>query len=260
MYQCTYCSTVFKEPVHVLACPKCGGPNPTKLPTEVFERVTTQYLFVDSRSGGYYRNPAPSLREQAYFTLGFKVLTGLTITAVLACVVALIYFWYFYNLGAPKDADPAYRNIIPTAMVSVTPYQSNNPWQDTYWLSSSEAASLRDQNQVVNLAYLIRGEARYANQGVVFNPEVWQKTKPLGVSSLTMDGTGLEVALGNYNYYLNIYQPFTIDGQTEKLYLVDEAGQFWTANLINITLVDLEAVKNSLPVVISPNPRLSPTY
>lgn len=260
-YECPWCSTLFKAPsTGVIACPNCGGPKPKRIVTEVFERVRETYVYVSTGPTDYYRNPSPTFSEQVYDTFGYKVVSGIFLTGVLAFLVFFLYMWFFHRTGAPKDIDPRYQNIIPTAVATVTPYQDNNPWQNTQWLNTEEALALRTQENAINLAYLERGGAKYTTISVVFISESWQMTKPLGVTEKTVNGTTVKLKINGDEYYLNVYQPFVIKGQENTLFLVDRTGQIWKIDLTSITLVDLETAQNNLPVVISPNPRLNSTY
>lgn len=262
MFECRYCGNVFEELTNVGACPACGGPKPKQLQPEVRTMMVDRYVYVPAttRSPEYFTPPEPTFRQRLYLSLGYKVAGGLTAVVVTALVAVFAYFWFFYDLGAPKDSGSAYQNIIPTAVFTVTPYHSQDPWRNTVWLTSEEALALRTQEQVIHLALLDRGGARYTNSSVIFVPGLWQPTKPLGVTEITVSGTSFEITINGFTYSLNVFQPFVIDDQPETIYLVDPNGQIWKTDLENATLYDLEAAQGGLPILISPNPGLSPTY
>jgi len=262
MYECRYCGNVFENLTRVGACPACGGPQPKRLKKDVEEVIVEKYVYIQAtpRVSAYYTPPEPTFIQRIYGTFGYKVVFGGIMLAATSLVIWFLYFWFFYRTGTPKDSDPKYQNIIPTAVASVTPYIDDDPWRDTIWITSDEALTLRENTQVVNLAWLGRGEARYTNKSIVFSSDVWQKTKPLGLTELKIDGTGFQTNINGYRYYLNIFQPFVINGQPKVVYLVDSRGQIWKIDSDDIKLVDLESAQNSLSIQISPNPRLSPTH
>lgn len=260
-YECTYCRTLFVEPDSgAIECPNCHGPGPKKIEDLVYERIIVEYRHVQSGPSAYYRHPSPSGTEWLYDTLGYKIVVGIYAIGALVLTALFLYMWFFYRTGAPKDTDPRYQNIIPSAVATVTPYHPYNPWENTVWLSTKEALALRTQENAINLAYLDRGGAKYTNQSVIFVAESWQMVKPLGVTEKTVNGTAVKLKINGDEYHLNTYQPFVIKGQESILYLVDTNGQIWSTSLSENALVDLETAQNSLPVVINPNTKLSPTY
>jgi hypothetical protein len=133
-------------------------------------------------------------------------------------------------------------------------------WAGVEWLNSEEALDLREQEQVVNLAYLDRGGAKYHPDKSVRFGDNWVMKKPLGVSNLTLNGTNFEMVVNGDEYSLNVYQPFVIDDQPEVIYLVDDHGQVWMIDWSPGILVDLEIVQEELQLKLLPNSNLSPTY
>ncbi|KKU33369.1 hypothetical protein A3K29_05510 [Candidatus Collierbacteria bacterium RIFOXYB2_FULL_46_14] len=262
MFECRYCGNVFEKLTDVGACPACGGPKPKCLQPEVLTMIVDRYVYMPatSRSPEYYTPPQRTLKQQAYSTLGYKLVVGFTALAVTAFVAWFAYLWFFYDLGAPKDADPSFRDYIPTSVASPTTYVIENPWSNTIWLSSSEALALRTQEQVIHLAYLSRGEAKYTNQSAIFDANSWSRTTPLGVSQLSTSGTGVTITVNGSEYHLNILQPFVIANQPQTIFIVDLTGQIWSVGVASANLVDLQTAQSRLTVTITPNGDLSLTY
>lgn len=257
MFECPYCASVFEHVTETGSCPACGAPKPKRLQPEVQVVVVDRYLYVESRD--YYAPPQPTVTQRAYSSLGYKIVSTLSIATLIVVVVALVYFWNFYQVNVPNDSDPSLQYTVPTSVSTPTAYTTINLWTQTKWLSSDEALSLREKSQVVNLAYLDRGQAKYADGSLVLN-ESWEQFKPLSVTSLDLHGSSIELTVNGDKYFLNIYQPFVIHGQPEYVYLVDQNSQIWRLNSNHVTLTNLDTVHNSLSVDIAPNPKLSPTY
>lgn len=262
MFECRYCGNVFEKLTDVGACPACGGPKPKHLQLEVRTMIVDRYVYVPATSWSpeYYTPPQRTFKQQAYSTLGYKLVAGFTALAVTVFVAWFIYLWFFYDLGAPKDSDPGYRNFIPTAVASPTTYVHNDPWGETNWLTSSEVMALRTQEQVIHMAYLNRGEAKYTDQSVIFDAKGWSRTTPLGVSQLATSGTGVTIKVNGFEYHLNTLQPFVIANQPQNIFIVDLKGHIWSIDMANVNFVDLQTAQSSLPVTITPNGDLSLSY
>lgn len=260
-FKCKYCSTLFKEPrTGTIVCPNCGAPDPTRIVPEVYQRVVKTYIPVSTPTGNYYRNPQPSRSEWVYDTFGYKVASFLFGSTAVVLIGLLVYFWFFFSIGAPKDSDPAYQNMINTPVATVTAYAPlTSPIDDLTWLTTSEALDLRTEENVVNLAYLKRGSSKYATVSLVFD-STWEVTKPQGVTELQVTGTFVTMKVNGDKYNLNTYQPFVIAGQDQVAFLVDQNGQIWKKALSNEAFASLDSVKGSLPLKLEINPNLNPTY
>lgn len=260
-FQCTYCSTLFKEPrAGAITCPNCGGPDPKQIVPETYQRVVETYVYVSTPTASYYRNPQPSRSEWVYDTFGYKVASFLFGGTAVVLIGLLVYFWFFYRIGAPKDTDRAYQNMISTPVATVTAYAPpTSPIDNLTWLTTSEALDLRTEENVVNLAYLKRGSSKYATVSLVFD-STWETTKPQGVTELQVTGTFVTMKVNGDKYYLNIYQPFVIAGQDQVAFLVDQNGQIWKKALNTEVFTSLDTVKSSLPTKLEVNPNLNPTY
>ena len=119
---------------------------------------------------------------------------------------------------------------------------------------------MRTQEQVIHLAYLSRGEAKYTNQSAIFDANSWSRTTPLGVSQLSTSGTGVTITVNGSEYHLNILQPFVIANQPQTIFIVDLTGQIWSVGVASANLVDLQTAQSRLTVTITPNGDLSLTY
>lgn len=260
-YKCKYCSTLFKEPrTDAIVCPNCGAPDPTRIVPEVYQRAVETYIPVPTPTGNYYRNPQPSRSEWVYDTFGYKVASFLFGGTAIVLIGLFVYFWFFHRIGAPKDSDPAYQNMINTPVPTVTAYAPNpSPVDILAWLSTSEALDLRTQENVVNLAYLNRGGAKYTDVSLVFN-QTWEMTKPQGITELQVTGTFVTMKVNGDKYVLNVYQPFVIAGQEQVVFIVDQNGQIWKKILNTTDLLSLDQVQQFLPTKLEVNPNLNPTY
>ena len=149
-----------------------------------------------------------------------------------------------------------------TAVATATQRTTTGPWENLSFLSNQEANGLRSESQVINLAFLSRGQALYNQKSIAFDTQIWRETTdvPLGISELTMNGTDYKIKVKNFEYYLNVYQPFVLDEQPNICFVVDSNSKIWILDAEQVKLVDVETAQLSLPVNIAPNPKLSPTY
>ncbi|PIZ24152.1 hypothetical protein COY48_04510 [Candidatus Collierbacteria bacterium CG_4_10_14_0_8_um_filter_43_86] len=263
MFECRYCGNIFEKLTDIGACPACGGPKPKRLQPEVRTMIVDRYVYMPAtaRSPEYYTPPQRTFKQQAYGTLGYKLVAGFTVLTVAAFVVWFAYFWFFYRNSDLRDSNPALRNTVPTAIsITVTPNVSSNPWLDGQWLTSQEALGLREQTNVINLALLTNGQAKYRTDSLVFDRKVWIQFRPFGLTEASVSGTTVALKINGEHYFLNIYQPFIIEGQWDYVYVVDETGRVWRIAMAQANLVDLPAAQNSLPVIITPNEDLSLSY
>ena len=262
MFECRYCGNVFERLTNVGACPACGGPKPKRLQPEVRTMIVDRYVYMPatSRSPEYYTPPQRTFKQQAYSTLGYKLVAGFTALTVIVFVAWVAYSWFFYRTGAPKDTDPSYQNIIPTAVASPTPFVHEDLWSNTNWLTSNEVMALRTQEQVIHLAFLNRGEAKYTNQSVIFDTNRWSRTIPQGVSEFDLSGTSVTIMVNGFEYHLNVLQPFVIANQPQTIFIVDLDGEIWSIDMVRANLVDLQTAQSSLPIIITPNGDLSLSY
>lgn len=264
-FKCKYCSTLFKEPrTGTIVCPNCGAPDPTRIVPEVYQRVVETYIPVSTPTGNYYRNPQPSRSEWVYDTFGYKA----TIASVLVVVIAFslwAFYWLSFRYDNISKPDPNNISKVPTSSI-MTPTEVvyNDPYVDIVWLTNDEFSILTKQENTINLVQLKNGQAIYAKQvSSTFNESVWQMTRPLGVSDVTIsstNNTAVNMKINGYWYNINIYQPFVIAGLDSLIFIVDKDGQIWMKNFSMQNLVSLEVARSSIPMTINPNENLTPTY
>lgn len=169
-------------------------------------------------------------------------------------------YWFQYYGPRPEISNLERQHTLPTLEPTATALVNTNPWQNEEWMSSAEALNLRLQTNVVNLAYLQGGGAKYSRNHSLILTSVWQEIKPLGMSELSVEGTSIAFRLNSQKYVLNTYQPFVDAENPSYIYVVDLNGRTWRTNVDLIEVVLLEDAVNSLPIVINPNLNLSFTY
>ena len=261
MFKCSYCECVFQTLGDSGTCRNCGAPGMKQVKPEVVTKIVTQYVYVPVRD--YYvppttYNPVRFTRRWAYSTFGYRF-----VTAILFVLIAVVVgsFVYWLNYRAPTVPQPD-RLMLPTALPTPTSVPDTNPWRDEKWLGVEETRALREKENVVNLAYLDRGEAKYsAEYSFAWYPEIpWVQARPLGVTELTVSGTSAQIKSGGYAYTINVFQPFVLASQPAKVNVVDAKGNVWQADLASLSIAALDDVVSGLSVTIAPNPNLSVTY
>lgn len=181
------------------------------------------------------------------------------VLALLGGIFWVIY-WFQYRGSMPEISNPSQQHILPTIEPSATPILNTNPWQNEYWLSSAEALLLREEENVINLAYLEGGGAKYSTDSSLIFSDGWQEIKPIGMSELSVSGTATTFVLNGQKYDLNTYQPFVDSGNSEFIYMVDVNSKTWRINANSVRIVSVEKAINMLTFTINPNPNLSFTY
>lgn len=184
------------------------------------------------------------------------------ILAVAATVVALLGIaWFIFWFILYREEGPAVSTALPQVQLTPTTITRVDIWGDYPKLSQAQARELRGKPNVINVA-LLGGGATYLQEAIVFDPAQpgsWQKESlPLGVSALSVKGTGFEVTVDGQTYTLNLFQVFAREG-SGTLYVVDGNGQIWTNQLENVALVPTDEAAKTLPVQIEPNGSLSLT-
>lgn len=188
-----------------------------------------------------------------------RVVVYLLIVAVIALILWVVY-WYVLHVG-PKGSltDPALQQSVPTAAPTPTARTITDPWAGHTWLSQTDARALREKPNVVNFALLSDGGARYsATSSISFAAETpWQKFRPIGVTGLSVTGTGVTFTADAEEYTLNVLEPFAFGKDPTAIYVVDVQGQVWRASLKDVVLRPIDEVVATLPIGIVPNPNLS---
>lgn len=183
--------------------------------------------------------------------------------ALSVSFVLYMAYWLLFTGPRTKLSDPSLQVTMPTVVGSPTPRAIVDLWVGHEWLGSNEARELRTKENVVNLAFLDDGSAKYSKKySLVFTGDIpWEKAgKPYGVGELSVTITAVSLTAHGQQYILNVWQPFVFSENPTEVYVVDTAGQMWRAPLANLTLVSLAQVVGSLPAPIAPNPNLSFTY
>ncbi len=260
MFKCRYCESVFQTLGDRGTCRNCGAPGLKPVEPEVETRIVKEYVYVPVRD--YYLpptyNPVRLTRRWAYSTFGYRFVTAM-IFVLIALVVGSFVYWLNYR--APTVPQPD-RLVLPTVLPTPTSVPDTNPWRNEKWLDTEGMRELREKENVVNLAYLDRGEAKYSSEhSYAWYPEVpWVETRPLGVTELTVSGTSVQIKAGGYAYTINVFQPFVLASQPAKVNIVDAKGDVWQADLVSLSIATLDDVVTGLSITIAPNPNLSVTY
>ena len=263
MLECRYCATVFSKLPEEGNCPKCGGPGPKRLEPARVEVIKHEYMYITGSDAIPYYLPSRGLSplQSIFSTFGFKTVTFVLIMIVASLVISFVS-WLLWRAPGLKTTDPSYQFSLSTTQPTATQAAELDPWKDESWLSFEEAQKLRKQENIVNLAYLDRGGAQYsAEHSFVFIPEEpWVKTKPLGLTTLSVTDTAIQIKASGHDYTLNVYQPFVLMSQPEKVVTVDAQGVIWQAELSDLSISSLNDVVSKLPIVIAPNPNLTYSY
>lgn len=128
------------------------------------------------------------------------------------------------------------------------------------WLSAGEAAALREQSGVRNLA-LLRGDgnASYAIGTVACFPALpWTVSRPPEITGIAVSGTSSTIRDNRGNLFtLNVTQPFVFPTQLGFVYCVDRGGEIWSAPLAALSFGPTNLGANP---DIAPNPELTGSY
>lgn len=229
-----------------------------KLLRRVDDRIARMTLRLPKRLQGL------ELRDDLELTLA--IARRIYVYGVLALSVGFVLYvayWLFFTGPRTRLSDPVLQTAIPTAIGSPTPRVIVDLWSGHEWLSAADARNLRGQENVINLAFLEDGSAKYsASYSVVYSGEApWEKAgKPIGVSELSVEVTSVTLTANGQQYTLNVWQPFVLSQNPTQVFVVDATGQLWRAPLAALTLQPLAEVVESLPTMIAPNQNLSFTY
>lgn len=196
------------------------------------------------------KKPAPKTQS-----IGQLVQKLCLLVAALAVVgIGLVAFHYVYDAvftgtgnstkeqGLPK-LEPA-QVLVPTDVQKFV--DSHGPW-----LPTSESEGLRAQTGVRNLALLKANGLAYSAKSVLFDGKSpWSaSTTPPQITGVAVRGTVLEIRTQKGNTYtLNVTQPFMVEGELSRVYVVDRANKLWVASPANLNFVDAAQVADlSIP-------------
>ncbi len=186
------------------------------------------------------------------------------IIGLLGFLLLYAGYWLLYTGPRTWLSNPSLQTTIPTSVPTPTTRPIVDLWKDHDWLTSQEALLLREQANVVNLAYLdTNGGVKYsAGYSYVLSSESpWEKAgKPSGISELSVTVTVVNLTARDQQFVLNALQPFVLSYSPNEVFVVDIQGQLWRASLTNLQLRSLAEVVDSLPLGIEPNPSLSLSY
>jgi hypothetical protein len=183
----------------------------------------------------------------------------------------VVGFWavgsliYLSMLWGPKPdiANPNLRVEIPTKLPTTELKPEATFWELHSWLSAEEAIALRQQQNVVNLAWIKDGAAYYSSTSS-FSFEgasnvKWQRANTIGFESTLLEGTRNTFSYTGNEYTLNVFQPFMVDN-SDYVFVFDSKGQLWVTSLKTIPEETLEAVRSKLPFRLAENSQLSLTF
>ncbi|OGM26755.1 hypothetical protein A2962_03115 [Candidatus Woesebacteria bacterium RIFCSPLOWO2_01_FULL_39_61] len=258
MFECKYCASVFERLAEGGNCPKCGGPGPKQIQPEVVEVVVKEYVYVQPPStSSYYVPTRLNPVQSTYSKLGYQLATTLFVIGLIVLIVIAVYV---FTYRSPIRQTGEYS--LPTAAPSPTAVPETNPWRNELWLSPEEARELRDEANVVNLAYLERGNASYsAEHSFAFSEaDPWKEVTSLGITEITVNGTSVLIEAYGYEYNLNVYQPFVVAQQSDKVFVINTKRVVWAADLTNLAIVSNDEAEEELPFSIEPNQNLSFTH
>lgn len=189
---------------------------------------------------------------------GIGILVGMII-----CFLILASYWAFtFYTGPATQLDTAPGPVIEAP----SGFEKANPLDSYTYLSAEDAAELRSQPDVINIALLGNGYgARYMRDfgtSLSTNPTQWTRVNDrLVVDAYSVDSTlsFVTVQLGTQKYHLNVGQGFIDAKEGRSLFLVDRFGQLWSIPLSKEPLVDLAKAKAAIEKHVSANPDLSYT-
>lgn len=179
-------------------------------------------------------------------------------------VLLLCYVAYWITFIGPKSrlTNQDLQTQIATPIPSPIPNLMSTWTDDHVWLNPDEAMRLRKQLNVVNLALLSDGGARYsATSSLHFSPEdQWRPAVNVQISGLLVEGTRVQLTTEGEQYVLNMVQPFVLESKPSKVYVVDPKGNLFVRDLDPTTLTPIAQVQNMLQLELPANPNLSLTF
>ena len=201
--------------------------------------------------------PAPTTQSLAVTIQ--KVCAVVALFVVAAIVVNLFHHFYDWPFAGPgnitKDQGlpklEATQVLVPTDLLK---------FMDVHgpWLSTAEAEGLKGTSGVRNLVLFRSNGVVYSAKSVAFDGKSpWSPaTTPPQITGVALQGTVLQVRTqkGDNTFTLNATEPFMVEGELSRVYVIDRANKLWVAVTGNLSFVDADQVSDpSLP----PNPALS---
>lgn len=185
---------------------------------------------------------------------------GILIGMVLCFFVLASYWAFTFYTGPATQLDTAPGPVIEAP----SGFEKANPLDSYTYLGAEDAATLRLQPDVINIAVLGNGYgARYMRDfgtSLITNPTQWTRVNDrLVVDAFSVDSTlsFVTIQLGTQTYHLNVGQGFIDIKEGRTLFLVDRFGQLWSIPLSKEPLMELAKAKAAIEKHLSPNPDLS---
>lgn len=201
------------------------------------------------------------------------VFWSVVIAVVIAFLAAFMWqngLYYLFHYGpARPETNSVNQSTVQATYPTPTPIPIKDWFANVKWYSVSDAAQLRTETDVVNVALLKNGGVYYAvDFGIPFSPSQWTKAVNVyQITSASVRATTVSFTiLSGDSYDLNVLQPFVIDpGPASTIpptfWVFDQQGQLWRLDPSQPTsvLTPISQVKAQLPFTVAANPGLSPT-
>lgn len=195
--------------------------------------------------------------ERFFLTLGISYYVGLALILILSIFGAL----FVYPLARSYLTDARSREEVPApTIVSVTAVADLSWWEQAVpeWLTSQEAAQLRDQENVINFTVLHADQVLYADNLSLQLTEEWTQQRPYFVEAASVNGTAAIVQISGQQFHLNIHQPFIWRSDPSVVLMLDQNGRLWTLGENLAVLIPIEGI--TLPLMVQPNPELELSF
>lgn len=147
-------------------------------------------------------------------------------------LVVLFSGWYYNYSYLRTGAVSQYESPsgLPTAQLIPTDRPRQKAWSNIEWLTVEQAQVLREQDNVLNFAYLNGSSVRYAkDKSIVFSQgDPWKLvSSPPGFTSANVTGTSVQFTFEGNVYTLNVGQPFTSAQYPEVIWVFDHLAHVW---------------------------------
>lgn len=119
------------------------------------------------------------------------------------------------------------------------------------WLSTDESEELRRTIGVRNLVVFGDNGLIYSVKSAEFqtSPPWVSTTRPPQIRGVEVRGSVVEIETADDNRFtFNVTQPFVLNGNLSRVFVVDRERRFWSAQVADLTFVPAEAVADpSIP-------------
>jgi hypothetical protein len=224
---------------------------------------TVVKLVYVERDHGTYSTPSPwihplgAAKAQVYHTFGYKAGGWVSLFVLVAFLTWQIYVAFFTGQAYVPPT-----SVIPTAIPQKQFVEPTRPFSNITFFTPQEAQSLRQQENVINVAVLGDGYgARYMRDyAVVLDAPAWTKVSQVfGISAFTPSDSTFTITVNSVSYVLNKHQGFILANRPGTVYIVDEDNNIWECKFSDTLLVEVGRAQEVLDAVIPANQNLSLT-